>query len=210
MKKAPRMRVAGVGTAVGAVVIGSMLGLGCQPGTLPCDKEDWKTICAGDGGVTPANGGSTGSGGSSPTGGSGGGGGGAPDGGSSGGVTAATTITGCTAYPTLGDMDKFFGMRCGINASCHGAATFGNFKMANFWMMAMTAKAKVVCPGTPLADPADYTKGAIWLKTQATPMCADGTAAGGPMPMTEAGKDPAPLTADEKTCLTGFLKALLK
>jgi hypothetical protein len=141
MKKAPQSRVAGVGTAVGAVILGSVMWLGCQPGALPCEKDDWKGICAGnDSGVSVATtGGSSGgnNGGSSGgnTGGSSGGTGGSGAPPAAGKPTASTPVADCGMYKTLGDMDTFFEMKCGSNgAACHGSgAPFGDFKGNKMW-----------------------------------------------------------------------------
>jgi hypothetical protein len=209
MKKAPRKRVAGIGTAMGAVIFLGSMGLGCQPGTLPCDKPEWKSICESDGGGVTSSGGSSGSGGT--TGGMGGssgsgGGSGTPDAGG-GGVTAATPIMNCSDFKTVGDMDKFFGMRCGEGATCHpttAAATFGDLKSPDVFKRIVT-KSSLTCTGVKLADTSDYTKGLIWAKTEAMPKCPGGTSAAGAqmpsMPM-------MPLSATEKTCLENYLKAL--
>lgn len=201
MKKAPQTRVAGGGTAVGAVIFGSMVLLGCQPGTLPCEKDDWKGICAGnDAGIntTAASGGTSGS----PSG----------SGGAGGMVTtpkmisATTPVADCGTYKTLGDMDMFFEMKCGGGGSaCHGAnAPFGDFKGNSMWDRGRTTKTKFACMGTLLIDPADASKGAFFAKINGETRCGGMM---GKMPPLNA--MPAQMiTADEKKCLETYLNTI--
>ncbi len=214
MNKAPQKRVAGVGTAVGAVIVGSILWIGCAPGALPCSKnQEWMDICknvdgggsaeGGTGGGNPA----TGGGGGNATGGSGGGGGGmGGGGGGGGGVTASTTVPNCDAYKTAKDMDKFFTMRCASPAGCHDTAVAGNYKVENLWMVLPTMNAKSSCRESPLVDTADHAKSLLWLKVQDMPKCPNGSSGGLKMPF---GTQMA-LSDSEKTCLENFLKLYKK
>ena len=207
MKKAPRKKVAGVGTALGAVVLGSVMWLGCQPGTLPCDKDpEWKGLCAGsDSGVSVV----TGTGGSSPSGSGGSGGGNTGTGGmpaAQAKISETTAVADCGMYKTLGDMDMFFEMKCGSGGSlCHGAgAPFGDFKGNKLWDRGTTTKTKFACMGTPLIDPMDSSKGAFYAKINGEMRCGGMM---GKMPPTNA--MPAQMiTADEKKCLESYLKTI--
>src|SRR5687768_7156605 len=86
--------------AMSAVLLASVWIGSCQPGTLPCDKEEWKEICFGDGGT-------------SSTGGTGGGGGMA---GAGGGPPA------CTKYTTarqVAEMQILPGCGGPMGMACH-------------------------------------------------------------------------------------------
>jgi hypothetical protein len=210
MKKAPQTRVAGVGTAVGAVILGSVMWLGCQPGTLPCEKEDWKGICAqssaGAGGSTP----------SGNTGGSTGGTQGGSTGGASGGGNDAAPpadnmgarVVNCSNanWKTVKDMDKFFVAKCGTGNVCHVSAAFGDYTQPEFYkkLLDKSYVSKFDCTGSPMADMGDTTKGVIWIKVQDNPDCGGGKSGNGRMPM-----PPMPaLSADEKSCLESYLKVI--
>ena len=195
------------------LVVASLLIAGCQPGTLPCDKDpEWAAICKGDASVTGGGGGS-GSGGSSGSGGgtqnSGGSGGGG------GGTTAKadTPLDNCSKYKTVGGMDEFFAMRCATSGSCHDAAGGGawtNFKMPDVWMRLKDAPAKFSCKGDPIIDTKAWDKSAAWRKTRmpAPVMCA-GTGLGMsvmPPPLIEPKM--MELTSEENACLESFLKKM--
>jgi hypothetical protein len=220
MKKAPQTRVAGVGTALGAVIVGSVMWFGgCQPGQLPCDKDDWKAICTTT--SNPSSGSSTGgnsgnSGGSSGSN-SGGSAGGSNSGGSNGGnadamppatggkPNADTKVEGCGDYKTLGQMDTFFEKKCGSGTACHQAnSVFGEFKGNKMWERGQTTKTKFDCMGTLLIDPSDATKGAFFLKINGDAKCG-----GAPLKMPPPNATPdQQLSGDEKTCLENYLKAI--
>jgi hypothetical protein len=212
MKKAPQTRVAGVGTAVGAVILGSVMWLGCQPGQLPCDKDDWKAIC-----TTTSNmssGSSTGGGTGSNTGGTSGGSTGGSNGGGAdaaappaagGKPNADTKVEGCGDYKTLGQMDTFFEKKCGSGTVCHQAnSVFGEFKGNKMWERGQTTKTKFDCMGTLLIDPSEAGKGAFFLKINGDAKCG-GVPLKMPPPTATADQQ---LSGDEKTCLENYLKAI--
>src|SRR5688500_3547786 len=107
----PKPVVMGVGTAMGAVMLATLF-LGCQPGALPCEKDEWKEVCALD-----------------DTGGGGGNGGGTPAPSGMGGSSAApmmpsgaTTTAKCDKWPTVKEIEeKLIMPSCGgkMGASCH-------------------------------------------------------------------------------------------
>jgi hypothetical protein len=201
MKHASQQRTAGVGKVVGALVFGSVLWLSCQPGELPCDSPEWQMVC-----TQPAS--ATGSGTPPATGGAGGG---APP---AAAISATTPIANCGQWPTLGDMDKFFAMRCGVNATCHGTgAVWTDMQKAGMWKTVttdLTANAKVSCAGQKLANPTNWRESVLWLKTQSPASCPGGAANAGltmPPQMTYEPKLPV-LNQTEIACLEGFLKAV--
>src|SRR5688572_21013736 len=154
--------VAGVGTAMGAVLFAGLL-LSCQPGKLPCDDPAWKEVCESDGGpvVVAGNGGNSGGQGGN-SGGQGGGG---------GGVTAATTID-CSAYPTLGDMDKFFAMRCGAASNCHTMPMpWTDMRTAGIFERLKNQPTQFACKPAKLIDGTTWTNSMIWVKTKGMPTC---------------------------------------
>lgn len=62
-------RSLGITRPLAATIAASVLWLGCSPGSLPCEEEEWKAICARDAGPAVnraggAGGGSAGTGGS--------------------------------------------------------------------------------------------------------------------------------------------------
>ncbi|HEY0705684.1 MAG TPA: hypothetical protein VGG33_02750 [Polyangia bacterium] len=187
-----------VGVLVGGAIVAS-----CQPGTLPCDSSpEWEAICGGSGGTS-------GGGGSSGSGGGGGMGGTTPpgNGGMTGtGVTAATAVMNCSAFPTLGEMDKFFAMRCGEGITCHSGGAFGDFKAPEVWKRLVGSPSKLAtpCTGSPLIDGKDYTKGLFWIRTQAEPKCPDGKSAGSRMPSAPQ----MALNDSEAACLKSFLQVV--
>lgn len=209
MKKAPGKRVAGKATAVGAVMFFGFVA-GCQPGTLPCDKAEWKEICALDGGSGPV----TGMGGSNP------GTGGTMPAGTGGtmqmGDVGARTIENCTKYSTVKAMDSFFLMRCGGEvAQCHQAALFGTEYKSEKVYERIVNQTSTSCPDLTLASKTDYTQGSIWSKTLDPPVCQGGRNKDKPAGARMPSKMPSemmenPLTAEEKTCLENYLKALTK
>jgi hypothetical protein len=183
----------------------SVLAPACAPPDLPCTKDDtWKAICK----ETPVDS-VRGAGGTSGSGGSPSGSGGAmamdayPP-----GPTAKTAVADCPAYPTLGDMDKFFQNRCANTGACHPSPQlFGDYKSPNVWERVTTMKTIGACGGSFFADPSgDHTKGVIWAKTQEKPTCPNGASAGTRMPNPPA----MALDAAEMKCLENFLKALKK
>jgi hypothetical protein len=203
MKHASQQRTAGVGMAVGALVIGSTFWLSCQPGELPCEQNDqWRALCdpqgAGGSGGTPSPG---------PT-------GGAPPA-APAALSATTPIMNCAQWPTLGDMDKFFANRCGVNATCHASgAPWTDMQKQGVWQRFTTdatSKAKVSCSGAPLANTGNWRESVIWTKTQTPASCptGGGGSAGLTMPPQMLYEPKmALLSAAELTCLEGFLKAL--
>jgi hypothetical protein len=197
MKHASQQRTAGVGMAVGALIFGSTLWISCQPGELPCDQNDqWRALCDQPAGAptppppaAPPPGGQP-----APT----------------GSVSAATPIMNCTQWPTLGDMDKFFANRCGVNATCHAAMSpWTDMQKTGVWERFKTEKAKITCSGSQLVNTANWRESVIWIKTQTPATCPGGAPGGQTMPpqMLYEPKMMA-LTPAELTCLEGFLKAI--
>jgi hypothetical protein len=119
----------------------------------------------------------------------------------------------CQQWPTLGDMDKFFANRCGVNATCHASgAPWTDMQKQGVWERFKTAgtdKAKFSCMGGQLVNTANWRESVIWTKTQTPATCAGGGTAGVTMPP-QAGFEPKMpvLSAAELTCLEGFLKAM--
>jgi hypothetical protein len=196
------------------LVVGVWVLAACQAGELPCTKDDeWKAICAGSKASGGTGGGAAGSGG----GGGGGSGGAMADAGGTGGKPAGTLskdtpIANCAAYPTVGKMDDFFSMRCGVNATCHGAgAPWTAMAGADVWMALKDAMPKIDCRMDKVVDSGDWAKSLVWVKTRSPgpPACpTPGGVAGVLMPPADLPPKMPVLTADENTCLQGFLKAI--
>jgi hypothetical protein len=209
------LRNSGVGFA--GLVVASWLLAGCQPGTLPCTKDDeWAAICKGDAAMSNTGGSGNGGTGGSSTGGTGGsatGGTGGGTGGSGGGaVTKTTVIPNCDKYKTVGGMDEFFAMRCGASNSCHnevGGNAWSNFKVADVWSTFKNADTKFACKPGKVIDGTTWDKSIMWRKTRqpGPPMC-DAGLPGTIMPPPGSTPPTPVLTADEDTCLQGFLKAI--
>jgi hypothetical protein len=201
MKDTHQFRVAGVGTAIGAVMFGVLLA-SCAPGKLPCDKDEaWMAVCN-----EPGEGGQ-----------GGGGGGGGGMGGSAGGLSEATAVANCAAYPTLGKMDEFFLARCGVGeGTCHsgvGAMIWKDLKMPKVWERLSTgtaSKAAAACATAQIIDTAAWDKSVIWLITRDPKgTCPDPTKTiARTMPPQDATPKLPLLTADESTCLENYLKAI--
>lgn len=205
MKDTHQIRVAGVGTAIGAVIFGALIA-SCAPGKLPCDKdEQWRMVCdAEDVGQGGSGGGGGGQGGASGMGGGPSGMGGAP----SGEVTAATEID-CAAYPTVGKMDDFFAMRCGVNATCHqNPVPWSDFKSADVFKRMLDIAPKASCTGGgKLIDKANWANSVVLLKTKTPVMCPPGaTTPGTIMPPPNLPPMMDPLSPAELTCLENFVK----
>ena len=206
MKQNHQFRVAGVGTAIGAVMLGGLLFAACAPGKLPCEKDEWKEVCA-----LPDDR-------PSGQGGSGGGGGGGGSGGSGGDVMAAglndNTAIECADFPTLKKMDDWFGMRCGVNTSCHATgAPWSDLKKEKVWERLSTAggleeKAKVSCAGGKLIDTETWSNSVIYAKSKMPVVCPSGGTPGLQMPPAALPPMMAPLSAGEIACLESFLKVI--
>jgi hypothetical protein len=209
---------------MGAVIfLGSVMGAGCQPGTLPCTKDDtWKAICASDGGggVTNTGGssGSTGTGGNMQSnntggtmGGSGGAGGGMDAGG--GGGMNAKAVPNCEAFKTVGEMETgFFAKRCGEGAACHAnAQPFGDLKTLPIYSRLLDKAVSLNCLAPAPAkwiDKADPMKSLILVKAGENPKCPqDATkTAGLRMPSVPM----MPLMDSEAACLKSYLEVITK
>jgi hypothetical protein len=117
----------------------------------------------------------------------------------------------CAMWPTLGDMDKFFLMRCGLNSTCHGTgALWTDMQKQGAWERFKTDKAKVSCMGGQLANPTNWQDSVLWTKTQSPASCPGGTGSAGltmPPQMTYEPKTMA-LSPAELKCLEGYLKAI--
>jgi hypothetical protein len=201
--RASRSGIVG-GTA--AALAAGMVWSGCQPPSLPCNKDEtWKSICAGDlDGGQPKGGGGSATGGGGGMGSGGAGGAGMPD------APPAypgdnTPVAECPKYPTVGEMDTFFQTRCSSSACHFSQQAFGDYKSPHVWERVATMKTIIACPGTAFADPGgDPSKSVMWFKVQEMPTCADGKPAGARMP-----QPPAMLLDDaEKKCFQNFIKAL--
>jgi hypothetical protein len=198
--------VAGVGTAVGAVMLGSFLAA-CAPGTL-CDKPGYEDECltGGSGGGTGGSGGSTGGSAGGSTGGSAGG---STGGSAGGGVGPGMPVANCVMAPTVGEVEtKIIAVKCGETA-CH--VPMGVFKpdlkTAGSWARLLD---KVVEYSATKCKDDVYIKKSDPLKSyflssvkDAMPKCSDGRMGGVRMPF---GKPP--LSAEEITCIEGYVKAL--
>jgi hypothetical protein len=189
-----------VATTVGAVMLGGLLWLSCQPGELPCDSTpEWGALCS--------RGGAGGTGGT----GTGGTGGGAPV------LMATTAVPDCADFRTLGEMDRFFSSRCGIGDLCHNARSpWTPMPTTGVWdtfTKEATSVAKVSCGGGKLTNRATWTDSVVWTKTQTPvmpcPPGSTGTSTGLSMPPQ---KDYMPITLPLSTaelkCLEGFLKVI--
>jgi hypothetical protein len=219
-----RSGVAGVGAAV-LVLFGGGLWVACAPGSLPCEKQEWKMACAeqpgggaGSGGSSGSGGGGGGSGGSSGSGGSTGGSGGSGAGGSGGGsggpVTAQTVVQNCSMFDTLGKMDMFFEMRCGVDMACHAPnAPWTDFKTGSAFMRLLDTKPKIACTNGKLLDKANWQNSVLLFKVKNPGMCPPGTGTTLPglMPPAETAQAINPkqpqLSAAEVACVEGFIKA---
>ncbi len=131
-----------------------------------------------------------------------------------GAVNAATPVANCAQWPTLGDMDKFFAMRCGVNTTCHATgAVWTDMQKTGMWQRLITdasSNAKVSCAGSKLANGGNWRDSVLWLKVQSPATCPGGTGAAGlsmPPQMTYEPKMAA-LNQAELNCLEGFLKAV--
>ncbi len=136
-------------------------------------------------------------------------------------VNAMTVVKNCAAYPTLGKMDGFFKMRCGVGvgASCHGSIAAGT-QFAEVWKL-IDKEPKVACDKakTKLIDKANPQDSFILHKVKAM---ADTKGKIGACPP-GGGGDPgtfmpppmgAPsyvagteLSMDEVACIESFVKA---
>ena len=200
-------RTVGAKAAMAGLILSGVLLAGCQPGVLPCDKDqEWQAICKGNADALPAAGGGSGNGGSGQGGSSGGSGG---NGGTA--LTKDTAITGCDKYKTLGAMDDFFAMRCGSNAACHdgaGASAWTNLKMPDVWSRLKNTPAKFSCRGDNIIDGTSWDKSVLWRKTRMPVMCAGANPAMSVMPPPAIEPKMPMLTTAEDDCLKGFLKAI--
>jgi hypothetical protein len=210
MKRAHLTRVvAGVGTAVGAVIVTGMATLlaGCAPGTI-CDKDEYAAQCL--------TGGTTGGSQSSGTGGSSGGvpgtggmpnamagtGGGAGVGGSGGAVPSGGPE--CKLWKTKQEVaEKLVVAKCGMpGGMCHANVFPPKFATGDEAVTVMLDKQPTLyCRSDKLINKADPGKSYIVTKvrgTMATVACPTGSASGGAkMPFMP---QPA-LSADEADCL---------
>ncbi len=200
--RAPRM-VGGV-AVIGLIFLSTTSWLSCAPGKLDC--SEFPNLCAGGGGGGDTADAAAGSGGagakdSGAAGGGGGGGGGTTP-------TAATPVN-CTKYPTLGDMDKFFALRCATTGACHGASSpWTDMKAPDFWKKMLDAPAKFTCMGKKIIDKTTPANSLILLKTKnMKPMCPGGGDGMAQMPTVNDQMIPTPLPADEITCLENFVNA---
>ena len=132
-------------------------------------------------------------------------------------VSATTAVADCAQWPTLGDMDRFFAARCGLDRNCHGAGTAWTvMPVQGVWdqfTKDATSAAKLSCAGGKLASRTSWTGSVLWTKTQ-TPVlpCPSGSTSTTPGLSMPPQKDFTPLTDPltpvELKCLEGFLKAI--
>ena len=198
MTHATQRRKASFGFVAGTAVALSAVWLSCQPGELPCDDPAWQAVC------NERSGGTGGTGGSMPMGGTGG-----------GGPNAATAVANCSKWPTVGDMDKFFAMRCSAGASCHvttSAPIWSDMQTAEVWRRLKDKKPITSCNGGKLISSTNWQESVIWAKVQpGTPACPPGVSGSPGITMPpQAGFEPKldPVSDEERTCLEGYLKAL--
>jgi hypothetical protein len=199
MRSAPQRRKTILETATGAMVLASALWVSCQPGELPCDSSpDWRAICG------------PGAGGTGGTGGMGGAGGGGP-----GAPSAMTAVADCAKWPTLGDMDKFFGMRCAAGTSCHvttSAPLWTDMQTKDVWQRLKDKKPITSCNAGALINSTNWRDSVLWMKVQpggAMAMCPAGAMSPGATMPPQAGFEPKldPVSDEERKCLEGFLRA---
>ncbi len=210
-------RMVGGVAVLGLVFASATLIFSCAPGNLDCVSLG--KLCTDpampddDGGAGTGAAGTGGKAGAGAAGSAGGGGTGGMAGTGGTGVTAsaATVVTGCTRFPTLGDMDKFFGMRCGTTSACHGTgAPWSDLKMPDVWKRMLNAAPKLTCVASAkIIDKTTPANSLLLVKAkQATPMCQGGGEAGTQMPPPgNTMMIATPLPADELDCLTAFVNA---
>jgi hypothetical protein len=119
-------------------------------------------------------------------------------------------MTGCDQYKTVGAMDAFFAMRCGVSSLCHGAGTaWTTMPAQNAFERFKADKAKVSCGGAPLANATNWRESVVWTKTQMPAACPPGSANPGVTMPPQSFEPKMPvLTAPEMACLEGYLKAI--
>jgi hypothetical protein len=202
MASAQRFRASGAWLASAVATAASSLG--CAPGTLPCDKPEWASICADGGG-----GGSDG-------------GGGAVDMRPAFVPTKDTPVKDCALFTTVGAADPFFKMRCAPeNSGCHVtgfADAWQDFERAGIWdrlsrdpmNMNQPRKARAACIGARVVDPTNWENSVLWAKTKTPVVCPSGGGAVGGFTMPPGDMMPKmdALSADELKCIEGFLKGL--
>jgi hypothetical protein len=149
----PKPVVMGVGTAMGAVMLG-VLFLGCQPGSLPCDKDEWKEVCALE------NGGGGGAGGNSmppPTG--------------MGGSSAPAGPPKCPKYNNSVKevAEKLIMPTCGGKnpIGCHGMGFDPKFATANDILGAAMDKPGKFCTKDLMVNKMDPSKSLMVTKVKA-------------------------------------------
>jgi|GEM_PF-6978264 len=140
--------------------------------------------------------------------GSGGGGGSqAGSGGGSGGAKsppADLEVEGCAAHPTIADVESAVIVKtCGLSG-CHSKAStlVSDLKTAGIAMRILNAKPKMICQDDKLIDSDAFEKSLILRKLEDAPKCNNGDDAGEKMPSSGS------LSADDKTCLVNYVKAI--
>jgi hypothetical protein len=178
--------VAGVGTAVGAVILSLGLLAGCAPGTI-CDKDEYAQQCmtGGAGGGTGGTGGSN-----SGTGGTGGSmGPSMGTGGSAGGTGGTPPKPTCTLWQTKDEVATNLVMKkCSDPTGCHAMTFQPFFKNPTEAVTAMLDKIpNMYCKSDKLINKMDPSKSFIVAKVRATAMnvtCPSGGPGGLKMPFT--------------------------
>jgi hypothetical protein len=197
MTNAPQRRKASLGSVAGAAFALSAVWLSCQPGELPCESSpQWQMVC------NERSGGTGGTGGSTPMGGS-------------GGAGPATAIANCSKWPTVGEMDKFFGSRCSAGTACHVMAmarAWSDFQTAEVWKRLLDKNPITSCNGGKLINSTDWQASVIWAKVQpgaaACPPGVSGSAGVTMPPQSTFEPKLEPVSDEERTCLEGYLRAL--
>jgi hypothetical protein len=205
--------VAGVGTAVGAVILSMGLLSGCAPGTI-CDKDEYAEQCKTGGangtGTGGTGGSNSGTGGTNPSamGGTTGGtlGGGTGGSGAGGGSKA---VANCAMAATVAEVEtKILAPKC-AEAGCHvpNGAFKPDLKSAESFARLLDKPVEYVatkCKDDVYVKKSDPMK-SYFLSTvkDAMPKCSDGRMGGLRMPF---GKPP--LSDAEITCIEGYVRAL--
>jgi hypothetical protein len=129
--------------------------------------------------------------------------------GASGDAGAAVSAPGTGDYRTMGEMDRFFQVRCGAGAACHQrSALFGDLVSPHVFNRVVDSPA-IVCaqagPTVKWADSSSWQKSMLWLMAaSASSRCPGGAAAGTVIAAAPA----AQLDTSELACLEGFLKVI--
>jgi hypothetical protein len=125
-----------------------------------------------------------------------------------------TAVADCPKWPTLGEMDKFFAMRCAAGMLCHvktSAAIWSDMETKDVWQRLKDKKPISACNAGTLINSTNWRDSVIWAKVQPgnMPVCPAGAASPGVMMPPQMGYEPKlePVSDEERKCLEGFLRA---